>query len=83
MQSYFLGFRFCLLKKMTKQPNIGYSQRNHLEIRSTHHEHLNFTAYSQYSPHTQQKLRGGGRGNIVVETIVKAKIGELEEEIRE
>ena len=41
-----------------------------------------FTTYYQYSPHTQINLIGGG-GNIVVGTVVKAKIGELEEEVRE
>ena len=41
----------------------------------------NYIVYSQASLPIQQKLKG--RGNkIVVETVVKSKIGELEEEVR-
>ena len=36
----------------------------------------------QYSAHTQLKVRGGG-GKTVVGTVVKANIGDLEEEVRE
>ena len=42
----------------------------------------NFIASSQASLPTQQKYRGGGGDKIVVGTVVKAKIGELEEEVR-
>ena len=41
-----------------------------------------FTVSSQSSPHTQQKYREGGN-KIVVGTVVKAMICELEEEERE
>ena len=42
-----------------------------------------FTASSKsYPPHTV-KIEGGGGNKIVVGTVVKANIGELEEELRE
>ena len=46
-----------------------------------HHDHLKFNCFFSRSPSHRQKSKG--RGNkIVVGTVVKAKIGELEEELR-
>ena len=43
-----------------------------------------YAAYSQsYPPHTEEVQGGGGGGNILVGAVVKAKVCELEEEIRE
>ena len=41
----------------------------------------NYIVSSQATLTTQKKLKGRGN-NIVVGTVVKAKIGELEEEVR-
>ena len=50
-------------------------------IRSTHHDHLKYIFSSQDPLPTQRKLKGMGK-KIVVGTVVKAKIGELYEEVR-
>ena len=50
-------------------------------IHSTHHDHLKFCFSYQATPLTERKSKG--RGNKIMEgTVVKAKIGELEEKVR-
>ena len=79
MQSCFLCFDICLLKthkNVTRHSRCSYRRCSQLTMTTS-----NYIVYSQASLPIQQKLKG--RGNkIVVETVVKSKIGELEEEVR-
>ena len=77
---FLLCFEFCLIK--THQKETILSRRFAEKYAQLTMTTLNFTASYQASLPTQQKLRGGG-DNMVVGTVVKAKIGELEEEVRE
>ena len=80
MQSCFLCFDICLLKthkKATRNSRRSYRQYDQLTMTTS-----TFIVSSQYSLPTQQKSKGRG-GKIVVGTVVKSNIGELEEEVRE
>ena len=50
-------------------------------IQSIHHYHLKFYCFLSSFPSNTSKIVGQGN-KIVVGTVVKAKIGELEEEVR-
>ena len=79
MQSCFLGFEFCLLKTHKKATRrLRRSTRRYDQLTTTT---SNLTDSSQASLPTERKLRGRG-GKIVVGRVVKAKISELEEEVR-
>ena len=80
MQSCFLCFENCLLK--THKKATGCSRRSYGQYAQINMTTSNYIVSSQASLPTQQKLKGGGN-NIVAGTVVKAKIGELEEEARE
>ena len=86
MQSRFLASEFCLPTPPKNQPYAQYAPRTLPEmVLSTHHGHLYF--YCFLSPPTPPTLHSGGAGGggnkIVMETVVKAKVGKLEEEARE
>ena len=72
-------FNICVPKKHKKA--IRHSRRSYR--RNTERTMLtsNSIVSSQEPLHTERKLKARGN-NIVVQTVVKAKIGELEEEVR-
>ena len=79
MQSCFLCFDICLLKthkKSTRRSIRSYRRYTQLIITTS-----NYIVSYQASLPTEQKLKGRG-DNAVVGTVVKAKICELEEEVR-
>ena len=63
-------------KKPTRRSRSSYQKQNQLTITNS-----NFIVSYQALIPSQKKLRGGGN-NIVVGTVVKYKIGELEEEVK-
>ena len=81
MKSCFGVLSFVLYKNK-KQPDDQDSPRNcPATILSTHHGHIYFPTYFQYPPTHSGVVGvvgwGWGGNNIVVEAVVKTKVGEL------
>ena len=79
MQSCFLCLEICLLKthkKATIRLIRSYQRYAQLTITTS-----NYIVSYEASLPTQQKLKGVGN-KIVVGTVVKSKIGELQDEVR-
>ena len=79
MQYCFLCFDICLLKthkKATRRSRRSYQRCAQLILTTS-----NYIISYQASLPTQQKLKGRG-DKIVVVTVVKSKIGGLEEEVK-
>ena len=78
MQSCFFVLRFVF----AKHTKFNHTLETLLPtVHSTLHAHLKNIVSSQAPLPTEQKLKGRG-DNILEGTVVKAKIGELEEEVR-
>ena len=75
----FLFFEFCVRK--THKNAIRRSRRSYLRNTASTMTNSNSIVSSQGPLPTEQKSKGR-ENKIVVGTVVKAKIGELEEEVR-
>ena len=80
MQSCFLCFDNCVSQNTEKRNQT--LKMILLTINSTYHDHLKFYCFLSGFPSYIAKIEGQGK-NIMVGTVVKANIGELEEEVRE
>ena len=79
MQSYLLVFEFSN-KKLEKATGLSkYCPQRYSKFAMNSHD---VSAYDCSFPHIQRRFRGRGN-NILVGEVVKANVGELEEEVRE
>ena len=80
----FLVIKFCLIKKLKRNQTLETlrepARQQYPQLTMNPYS---FTASSHFPPPHTSEVQVGGGGKILVGTVVKAKLGELEEEVRE